>query len=326
MHQLWKHSNGIWYVLYGDRLKKRLSARTRDRRQAETFLAQFIAGSQNPVVEAPTVGELLADYEKEHGAEVRSPDAIKFCVAPLARLLGPLQPAQLTPPVIKKYAKDRGAAAGTVLRDIGVLRAALAWAKAHQRLVDLPTIPNPVRAPRPRDRWLTKDEARRLLAACQEPHVRVFVALAVMTAARAGAILDLRWEQVKEGFIDYGEGHGNKRRAVVPINGELRRVLDAARELACSEFVVEFHGRRVVSVRNGFRAACRRAGLAGVTPHILRHSAATWAAMDGVPMREIARMLGDEEETVERVYAKHSPEYLRRAAASLQLGLAPKEP
>lgn len=40
-------------------------------------------------------------------------------------------------------------------------------------------------------------------------------------------------------------------------------------------------------------------------------------AMAGVPMRQIARFLGDSEAVVERVYAKNSPSYLRRAAAAL---------
>ncbi len=148
--------------------------------------------------------------------------------------------------------------------------------------------------------------------------------LGLMTAARTGAILECRWEQVdlERGVIDYGPGHGNKRRAVVPINPELARALAALLELSCTDFVIEFHGRRVTRIKKGFRAACDRAGLVGVTPHILRHSAATWLAMDDVPMREIARLLGDEEATVERVYAKHSPSYLRRAAGALQLSPA----
>ena len=92
------------------------------------------------------------------------------------------------------------------------------------------------------------------------------------------------------------------------------------RARACTSYVIERHGKRVEHVAKGFRAACKRAGLKGVSPHIMRHSAATWMAMDDVPMREIARLLGDEEATVERVYAKHSPSYLRRATKSLELG------
>jgi len=215
----------------------------------------------------------------------------------------------------------------TILREIGTLRAALAWAVEHQWILAAPIIRNPVKTPPPRNRWLSRDEGRALLAACHEPHLRAFVALGLMTAARSGAILGLTWAQVdfERGLIDYGPGHGNKNRGVVPINDELGKLLRASKELACTEHVIERHGKPVTAIKKGFRAACDRAGITGVTPHILRHSAATWMAMEGVPMREIARLLGDEEATVERVYAKHSPSYLKRAASALQLAPQPCE-
>jgi len=137
-----------------------------------------------------------------------------------------------------------------------------------------------------------------------------------------GAILEAKWSQVDWDrlTIDYGPGHGKKRRAIVPLNPEVLQALKAAKELACSDSIVEFHGRALKTVKKGFREACKRAGLVGVTPHILRHSGATWMTADGVPLSEVARMLGDTEATVERVYAKHSPGYLKRAAGALQLG------
>jgi integrase len=322
MHQLWQHPNGNYYVLYGPRLQKRVSTRTGDRREAETFLAQFIAGSAAPTIAKATVGEILAGYEADKKANgIRGRDALKYCVISLSKPLGPLQPNQLLPPVIRQYAKDRQASPGTILRDIGVLRAALAWAVEHQWIEAFPVIKNPVKTPKSRDRWATKEEARRLIEAAREPHIKAFIMLGFMTAARVGAIIELRWEQVNfaTGLIDYGEGHGNKRRAVVPINSELVPVLTALRELACTPYVIERHGKQVQEIKNGFKAACRRAGVKGITPHIMRHSAATWMAMDGVPLREIARLIGDDEATVERVYAKHSPDYLKRAVSALQL-------
>jgi len=175
--------------------------------------------------------------------------------------------------------------------------------------------------PPPRDRWLTKDEARALLTGCTEPHVRLFVILGLMTVARMSAILEAQWGQVdfEHQTIDYGTGWGNKRRAIVPLNDEAFRTLQAAHALRSSDYVIEFRGNKVGTVKNGFAAACRRASLTGVTPHILRHTGATWMALDGIPLAEIARMLGDSEATVEKVYAKHHPDYLRSAARALQL-------
>lgn len=321
MHQLWQHPNGIYYVLYGPRLKRRISTGTRERGPAETYLAQYIAGSEDPQPKEPTVGVILSAYREDRLPKVRSKQTLQFSVAVLTARLGPLLPRHLTPSVIKRYAEERDASAGSILREIGVLRASLAWAVEHTWIATQPIISNPVPTPLPRDRWITKDEARRLLAACVEPHIKTFVMLGVMTAARMSAILEAKWTQVdwERRIIDYGDGHGNKRRAIAPINPELERVLKAAKELSCTDFIVEWRGERVFTVKNGFSAACRRAGLKDVSPHILRHSAATWMTQDGVPLAEVARMLGDQEATVERVYAKHTPEYLRRAANALQL-------
>ncbi len=319
MH-LWKHENGIWYVLYGERSRRRISTKTTDRRSAEKFLSRFIAVDGVPTVRC-TVGAILDGYAADKTKTVRSPTAITYAVKALEPLHD-LFPPQLTPPAIRTWAAGRTVSNGTIIREIGVLRAALAWAVQHQWLVLAPKISSPVPTPQPRHRWITQDEARRLLAGCHEPHVKVFVTLALMTCARSGAVLEAQWSQVnwERRTLDYGRGHGNKRRAQVPLNAEALLMLRAAKGVACSDYIVEFRGHRVESIKNGFAAACRRAGLAGVTPHVLRHSGATWMANAGVPLREIARVLGDSEAVVERIYAKHAPEYLTNAVAALQLG------
>jgi integrase len=334
MHQLWQHPNGTFYILYGPRLRRRVSTREKDRGRAESFLAQYIAGTANPVVDAPTVGEILAAYEKDRETEVRGKDGLRFSVRAITERLGTLQPRHLTPATIKNYARQRGRSDGTVLREIGVLRAALGWAVEHQWMPasEKPIISNPVAAPAARDRWLTKDEAKRLLDACKEPHIRLFVLLGLMTVPRMGALLEARWSQVDLELkrIDYGIGHGNKRRAIVPLNDEVAAALTAAKALADftkTEYVINYRGEPIATVKKGFGAACKRAAIKGVTPHILRHSGATWMALEGVPVREIARMLGDSERTTERVYAKHHPDYLKNAAAALQLqSAAPETP
>jgi integrase len=105
----------------------------------------------------------------------------------------------------------------------------------NQWIETAPIIRNPVKTPKPRNRWATKEEAARILAACHEPHLRTFVALGFMTAARTAAILELRWDQVGERTIDFGEGHGNKRRAVVPIENDLAQILAVSRALRCTD-------------------------------------------------------------------------------------------
>ena len=63
--------------------------------------------------------------------------------------------------------------------------------------------------------------------------------------------------------------------------------------------------------------AARKAGVQA-TPHILRHTAAVALAEGGVSMQDIAQYLGHAgKSTTERIYARFSPDYLRKAAKVL---------
>ncbi len=94
--------------------------------------------------------------------------------------------------------------------------------------------------------------------------------------------------------------------------------LTEAKARTSGTFVVEWGGDRVESIKHGFRDAAARAGLTDVTPHTLRHTAATWMAQKGVPLWEVAGMLGHSDAAmVAETYGHHSPDHLRKAAAAL---------
>lgn len=308
---------------------RRVSTGTADPAAARRALAAFEAGwGKQEAPESPTIGAILAGYEADRcrPGGVASPVPLKAAVAALRAALEHLEPDLLTKEACRAYAAGRGVAPGTVRRELGVLHAALVWAKAERWITEVPSLERPP-APPHRDRWLRREEARRLVEACIEAHVRLFVLLALHTAARSGAILDLEWSRVdlERQIIDFGADVGNKRRPRVPIGAELAAALDEARQRAVSDWVVEFAGAPVGSIKTGFRAACRRAGLAGVTPHVLRHTAATWMAQKRVPMRDISAFLGHKDvSTTERIYAHHHPDYLRHATDAIgSIGAAP---
>ena len=54
-----------------------------------------------------------------------------------------------------------------------------------------------------------------------------------------------------------------------------------------------------------------------VTPHTLRHTAATWLMQNGVPIWEAAGFLGMSPEMLARVYGHHHPDHLRNAARKM---------
>lgn len=103
------------------------------------------------------------------------------------------------------------------------------------------------------------------------------------------------------------------------MNETAASALEDARKGALTPHVIEWAGKRVQSVKKGVGAAGDRIGVK-VTPHVLRHTAAVWMAEAGIPMDEIAQYLGHSSPaTTYRVYARFSPDYLQKAAKSLEL-------
>lgn len=105
----------------------------------------------------------------------------------------------------------------------------------------------------------------------------------------------------------------------MPMLRTTRAALLEARRGALSDYVIEWAGGPVKSVKRGLQAAATRAGLGKVTPHMLRHSCAVHLAEDGVSMEEIAQWLGHSSVAVTRsTYARFSADYLRKAASALE--------
>ena len=334
----------VWHLSWTDAQTGRtvaLSTRQTDRGKAEIWRDQFLAGLAQPLPPPqPRIAEILDGYLAARQGRVAAHDRLGYGARPVRRLVGNLEPHMLSRSLYATLRAKEGVAGGTIRREIAVLRAALNWAAREEppwieRAPYLEAPPPPL----PRERWLTKEEVARLIVSCRGPYLRLFVVLAYHTAARTGAILDLTWDRVdfEHGRIEYnrpGRARNNKRRAIVPVNSALLPALQSARKLAVAEHdpdgrerpphVIQFRGKPVRSVKKSFAEACGRAGIADCSPHVLRHTSATHMVMGGVPLAEIARMLGDTEQTVERVYGKHSPDFLRRAADALAGGFGPR--
>lgn len=336
-YRLIRRGNRYHVQWWQDGRPRSVSTGATDQRQAAIWLTQFIAGQGTPEAPTtPTVAQALDGYLADRKPVVRAFDTLEVACKALRRHLGDLEPGHLTTERIRFYMARRRAEGhqvgpadarrkkitsdGTLIRELVTLRASLKWAKAAKWVGgDLPHIEVPSQPP-PRDRWLSRDEADRLLASAQALHMKTFIALALHTAARTGALLELTWNQVDlvAGIIHLGHGSGNKRRGIVPINDVLRPVLETARQAATCRYVIEHGSKPVGSVKTGFRAAARRAGIQGVSPHALRHTAVTWLVLAGVPMPMVARFAAMSLQMVERRYGHHSPEWLRQAAQALE--------
>ncbi len=97
--------------------------------------------------------------------------------------------------------------------------------------------------------------------------------------------------------------------------------LKEAQANAISNYVIEWGGRKIESIRRAVRDAGVRAGLKErVTPHMLRHTAACLMIEAGRPIEEVAQYLGHTSTKVTfSTYARYSPDYLQKAARALEI-------
>jgi integrase len=311
-----------WYIYDGGR---RISTGCADRVAAEAVLAAYLKDVSTP--EVVSVAFVLGRYLANR-VEAAVPGAWRLGYAhkPLIRVLGDKVPGAITAAACHAYARRRrgeGVSDGTVRIELAALKAAMRWAgHRDQRLIaEVPTIVMPPRG-ESRVRWLTREEADRLIAACDRHHIRLFVLIALNTAARTGAILGLTWDRVDLAlrivdFRDPAVAPSRKRRRLVRINDTLAAALSEAKAVSTSGHVIEWAGQGIARIIHGFRDAAARAGLAGVTPHVLRHTAVTWMLQAGVGIWEVAGMAGMTTEMIEAVYGHHHPDYQRSAARAL---------
>lgn len=276
--------------------------------------------------EVSTVADLFAYYLRDREIEGKSIEKQRHSWKALRPIFGHLSPSDIDMELCRAYVRQRVAkprSLGTAWTELSVLRAALNWAKKAKRIEVAPFIELPLQ-PTPKERYLPRSEAEDLLAAAVTPHVRLFILLALGTAGRASALLQLTWDRVDfdRGQIDLRTAEQNKikRKAIVPINATLRAALSEAKAGAITQWVIEWGGQRVRSVKRAFGRAAAKCGWDDVSPHTLRHTAAVWMAEADIPMSMIAQYLGHtNSKLTEKVYARYSPSYLRKAAAALEM-------
>lgn len=167
------------------------------------------------------------------------------------------------------------------------------------------------RQPRGRERFLSDDERTALLTACKastSQHLYTVVVLAISTGMRSGEMMNLRWPQVDlvRKQITLLETKNGTSRAV-PITGHAFDLLKAASETRRLDTDLVFPGapkpqkpdamgkpREVdpVDLKKPWTTAVRKAKLSDFKFHDLRHTAASYLAMNGASTIEIAAVLG----------------------------------
>jgi integrase len=182
---------------------------------------------------------------------------------------------------------------------------------------------------RGRVRFLSDAERARLLKACKESnntYLYPVVVLALSTGMRSGEIMGLTWDVVdlNRGRAILHETKNNERRAVA-ITGH---ALDELKELSKvrridtnvlfpSKEITPQKPQKPMDLRAPWLAALKKADIQDFKFHDLRHSAASYLAMNGASLAEIAEVLGHKTLQMVKRYAHLSEGHTARVVESM---------
>jgi integrase len=163
--------------------------------------------------------------------------------------------------------------------------------------------------PRGRVRFLDDDERKRLLNSCRESdneYLYTIVILALSTGMRKSEIMDLTWKNVdlKEKRITLFETKNDEIR-VLPITGHALKLLKSHVRRIDTEllFPGRVNNQKPIDIRTPWETALKNAKVHDFRFHDLRHSAASYLAMNGASLAEIAEVLGHKTLQMVRRYA-----------------------
>lgn len=170
-----------------------------------------------------------------------------------------------------------------------------------------------------RDRWLTRDEADRLIQACP-PHLAALVRFALATGCRAREITGLEWNRVdlarQTAWLNQTK-NGTPRG--VPLNRDAVAVLEGQKGHH-PEYCFTYRGKpiRFGLTNDGWQTALVKAGLTDLRFHDLRHTWASWHRQVGTSCDELKDLGGWKSRQMVDRYAKFATENLAVAAARIE--------
>ena len=218
---------------------------------------------------------------------------------------------------------------GTATRTVRLVSSILSFAVREGYLTRNPAIGVETTPDKARERFLSDEEAIRLGKAISEaeaegahPYAIAIIRLLAMSGARKSEIEKLKWTDV-----DFGTGYlriakGKTGARLIPLTSHMRAIFDVVPRMAGTEYV--FPARTLTGPFQGLPKVWNdvrvKAKLDDLRLHDLRHSAASFALANGVPLEVIGRLLGHTDLKTTRRYA-HLADSIAKQAAERTAGV-----
>lgn len=332
---------GFTAQINGKQVRRYKTEWTQDEAEAELAKALLEIESEKPKGPGITLAQATERYlagkarKRTVAADRRQLDLLK------AEFGGETRLAEITASRISEYKAKRLSAVRTVGKGESVVERRLTAAAvnrplallrhllrlAHEEWGELDVVPKirTEKEPQGRLRWLTQEEATKVLSACKKSRnaaLADLVEFSLFTGVRRGEALGLTWDRVDRarGVIRLELTKSGRRREV-PLSSNADAALARRWTPGVKGYV--FGSRNWNSFRSAWESALAAAGIEDLRFHDLRHTFASWLVQRGRTLREVQEALGHQTITMTMRYSHLAPDHLRAAVAVLDDVLLP---
>jgi len=253
-------------------------------------------------------------------------------------MLGHLHLNEITTEIVSnirdKIATQRNMSNATIVRYLSSLSCVFTFAIEELELIDESPVKkvNKPREPKGVVRFLSSEELRLILKASIEsknPYLNTIVTIAVQTGMRKSEILNLTWEDIdlERSRIIVRHSKNGTRRSVY-LSNESRVLLESIKRKHI-KFAVKTNLifpstrkqwskeiRKPTSIDTSWKKALKTSGVKDFRFHDLRHTCASYLAMNGASLKDISEILGHKSITMTDRYVhlceSHTKEVLRK--------------
>ena len=314
---------GVWWMRFTtpDGRELRESTQTADRRQAQEYHDRKRAEAWRieKLGEAPrrTWKEAVVRWVEEADKKSLGKDIERL--RKLDPLLGNVYLDEMTRAKIDEVAGSLPCSDSTRNRYSAIIRAILRKSEREWLWLERAPAVRMRREPPRRVRWLTHEDADRLLSELPA-HLAAMTRFSLATGLREQNVLGLEWSQVdmvrRVAWIHADQAKGGEAIAV-PLNTDAVAVIrgQIGRH---NRYVFSYRGNRVTRANNtAWDSALDRADIQDFRWHDLRHTWASWHVQAGTPLHVLQELGGWKSYSMVQRYAHLSAGHLAEAAEKL---------
>lgn len=289
---------------------KTFASQVLTKRKTEIAEGKFFPDKQKNKVMFRDIAE---KYWKIHGSKTKGAEKSIYIFKQIIDLFGDKRVSDITVEDVQDFYNDIliTSSSSTANRHYSVFRAIINKA-LKLRIYEGPNPCNGVVRQRenpPREEYLTLEQIGILIKAAS-PRIRPLLAFAIMTGMRRGEILNVNWQDIdfNADIIHIYKSKSGKGRKV-PVLPELKEILLKIKSKSAGKvFQIT-----VPTLRREFSKALRKAGIAGIRFHDLRHTFASHFMMNGGNISYLKDILGHSSTELTTRYAHLSPHILKQA-------------